>query len=198
MLFVSKKNVADFVYDVNAVDHCLSCRIELFQVRWCMHTPGNDLLPHWWPWRTQKSSQHQLPHDPSGSKVVWRIPSFLLYFWFGHLERVNCCCRPKITFEEGICINNHKMHTSATIQNCNPEMELVNSILKSAEVPWVNGKWSRQRSTHNWFLAVLRKLGVPINRRIWHWLYTGNHSAHGYKLKLQDRQVMGRDNEPLF
>jgi len=28
-----KKNVADFVYDVNAIDHCLSYRIKLLQVR---------------------------------------------------------------------------------------------------------------------------------------------------------------------
>jgi len=37
--------------------------------------------------------------------------------------------------EEGIYINSHKIHTSATIQNCNPEMGLLNSIFKSAEVP---------------------------------------------------------------
>jgi len=33
MLFTFKNNVANFVYDINAIDHCLSRRIELFQVR---------------------------------------------------------------------------------------------------------------------------------------------------------------------
>ena len=168
MLFASKKNVADFVYNVNAIDHCLSCRIELFHVRWCVNMPGNSWLPHWWPCRTRWPSQHQRPHNQGGSKVVWRISSFFLYSWFAHLEHVNCCCRPAITFEERIYVNSHKIHTSATIQNCNPEMGLVNSILKSAEVPWVNVKWIRQRLAHNWFLAVPGRPDAPINHQIWH------------------------------
>ena len=168
MLFASKKNVADFIYNVNAIDHCLSCRIELFHVRSCMNMPSNSLLPHWWPWRIRKPSQYQHLHDQGGSKVVWRISSFFLYSWFAHLEHVNCCCRPAITFEERIYVNSHKIHTSATIQNCNPEMGLVNSILKSAEVPWVNVKWIRQRLAHNWFLAVPGRPDAPINHQIWH------------------------------
>ena len=64
------------------------------------------------------------------------------------------------------------MHTSATIQNWNPETGSVKSTLKFAKVPWVKGKWSRQKLTHNWLLAVLGRPGDPIYRRIWYWLDT--------------------------
>ena len=61
------------------------------------------------------------------------------------------------------------------IQDCNPEIGLVNSTCKFAKMPWVNGKWSRQRSTHDWFLAVLRRPSDPINCQIWYHLDTVNH-----------------------
>jgi len=44
ILFALEENVTNFVYDINAIDHCLSHRIQLYHVRHHAHMLNNDKI----------------------------------------------------------------------------------------------------------------------------------------------------------
>jgi len=71
-------------------------------------------------------------------------------------------------------VESDRVHTSATIQKCNPGITSLKSTLSFAEVPWVYRKRSRQRLTHILLSSVIQKPDVSRDRQIWCWLDTAD------------------------
>ena len=76
-------------------------------------------------------------------------------------------------------VESNLVHTSATTQNCNPEIV---STLKFAEVSWVHRKRLRQTSTHILFPSETQQPSVSIDRRIWCWLDTRDHLPRHFQM----------------